>query len=182
MLRKKATSTKKKVNPVEILKKSRADRISEELESQGVVFQSLDSLDINSDYLHLPAHITEIPAKELGEYLNAFTQQKAYMRTMQGWAECFMIDAKDEYYKASQSLYTELSKSKLSEKAKERQLATDPSIQEEYQAYIEASQKCRIIELNISNIEDIIFMLSREVSRRGVDYDENTRNYNVGKH
>ena len=77
-----------KVSPMKALKalkerKSYVDSMQEELEDKGVdFFDPNGSLNIDTDYLSLPANITECPAKDLGEYLNAFTQQKMYMRTL----------------------------------------------------------------------------------------------------
>ena len=39
--------------------------------------------------------------------------------------------------------------------------------------------KLRLLGMNILSIEDIIFMLSREVSRRTGDFKEENRNINV---
>ena len=112
-----------KVNPLQKIKerKSYVDSIKEELEEKGVdFFDPSGSLNIDSDYLTLPAHITDVPAKELGELLNAFTQQKAYMRTLLGWAKVYYDEAQIEYAQKSQDLYRKLSESKMSEKAKEK--------------------------------------------------------------
>lgn len=171
-----------KVNPLQKIKerKSYVDSIQEELEEKGVdFFDPSGSLNIDSDYLTLPAHITDVPAKELGELLNAFTQQKMYIRTLLGWAECYLEEAKREYLKESQQLYKKLSESKMSEKAKERELNSDPDIFPFYENYMDKQRACQLLEFNIANIEDAIFMISREVSRRSGDFSNESRNYNV---
>lgn len=171
-----------KVNPLQKIKerKSYVDSIQEELEDKGVdFFDPSGSLNIDSDYLTLPAHITDVPAKELGELLNAFTQQKMYMRTLLGWAECYLEEAKREYLKESQQLYKKLSETKMSEKAKERELNSDPDIFPFYETYMDKQRACQLLEFNIANIEDAIFMISREVSRRSGDFSNESRNYNV---
>ena len=38
-----------------------------------------------------------------------------------------------------------------------------------------------LLEMNIANIEDAIFMISREVSRRTGDFNNENRNYNVNR-
>ena len=91
---------KTKLNPKEVLKQKRSycDKMQEELESKGVDFFSPSeqggSLHIDKDYLSLPQNVTEVSARDLGEYLNAFTQQKMYMRTLVGYAELMCEDAK----------------------------------------------------------------------------------------
>lgn len=171
-----------KVNPLQKIKerKSYVDSIQEELEEKGVDFFDLSgSLNIDSDYLTLPAHITDVPAKELGELLNAFTQQKAYMRTLLGWAKVYYDEAQIEYAQKSQDLYRKLSESKMSEKAKEKEINSDPDIFPYYENMMDKQRACYLLEMNIESIEDIIFMISREVSRRTGDFHEESRNYNV---
>ena len=83
-----------KINPREI-HKSYLDKIETELEKQGVVFFDPQSnLNISDDYLTLPHEITEITSRELGEYLNTFTQQKLYLRTLLGRVELKVEEAR----------------------------------------------------------------------------------------
>ena len=91
---------KQKINPKEVLKEKRSysDKVQKDLEDQGVDFfcpsESGGSLHIDKDYLSLPQNITEVSARDLGEYLNAFTQQKMYMRTLVGYAESLCEEAR----------------------------------------------------------------------------------------
>lgn len=167
---------KQKVNPKEVLK----SRIEQGLEEDGVVFFTPDkNLNIDSDYLSLPRDITDITNKELGQYLNAFTQQKVYMRTVKGWVDSKLREATFKYQEATRDIYKELSDKKWSEKAKERELVTNPDVTEIYNDMIEAQERCQLVQYSIDNIEDIIFMISREVSRRTGDFKEENRNYSV---
>lgn len=185
MALKKVSKEPEKVNPLKSLKerKSYVDSMQQELEDKGVTFfdPSNQSLNIDTDYLSLPANITEVPARNLGELLNAFTQQKAYMRTLLGWAKMYYDEAQVKYMQESQSLYKKLSETKMSEKAKEREINTDPEIFPFYEAMMNKQRACYLLEMNIESIEDIIFMVSREVSRRTGDFQEDTRNYNVNR-
>lgn len=183
----KKTEAPKKMNPKEMLqeKRSYSDKMQSELEEQGVDFfrpsEDGGSLHIDTNYLSLPQNITEVSARELGEYLNAFTQQKMYMRTLVGYAECFMEEAKREYFAVSDPKYKELLKTKLSETAKEREVNSDPSVLPSYEKYMDFKMKVRLLNSNIQSIEEAIFMLSREVSRRTGDYENERREDNVSK-
>lgn len=183
--KKEAETPKKKINPKEVLqeKRSYGDRVQKELEDQGVDFfkpsEDGGSLHIDKDYLSLPQNITDVPTKELGEYLNAFTQQKVYMRTLVGYAELFCEEARREYQEVSESRYKELLGSKLSETAKEREVNSDPEVKPCYEKYLDYKNKVRLLNFNIASIEDIIFLISREVSRRTGDFSNENRNYNV---
>ena len=175
----------KKINPMELLKEKRSysDRIQQELEDKGVDFfkpsEDGGSLHIDKDYISLPKNITDTSAKDLGEYLNAFTQQKMYMRTLVGYAELFLEEARRKYTEVSEVRYRELLGSKLSETAKEREVNSDPSVQPYYEEYVDYKNKIKLLNFNILSIEEAIFMLSREVSRRTGDYENERRDYNV---
>lgn len=169
-----------KLNPKEILRKSCCDRLHKDLENEGVTFFNVGkSLNIDKDYLSLPQNITEVSNRELGEYLNAFTQQKVYMRTLLGFAEMYVEESRRDYVTASSGYFSKLLNSKLSETAKEREVNSSESVAPYYEEYLDCKNKVRLLQYNIDSIEDIIFMLSREVSRRTGDFSEESRNYNV---
>ena len=180
------TPVREKIYPKKMLqeKRSYCDKLHDDLTDKGVDFfvpqESGGSLDIDTNYLTLPRNITEVPARDLGEYLNAFTQQKMYMRTLLGWQECMCEEAYREYLHNSQDLYKSLPP-KMSEKSKERELSTDEEISEYYDVYSEMKRKCMLLEMNIASIEDAIFLISREVSRRNGDFENERRDYNVGR-
>lgn len=177
----KAVKSKEKLNPRELHKKF-LDNLESDLESEGVVFWEVNkNLNIQEDYLTLPAEITEVPSRELGEYLNAFTQQKMYLRTLCGRVEVQVEDARRKYIKSSEKLYNTLSNGKMSETAKERIINADSTVEPFYYEYREWQQRLNLLSQSIANIEDAIFLLSREVSRRTSDFDDENRNYNVGK-
>ena len=181
----KAVKKAEKINPKEVLKEKRSysDRILEDLESQGVDFFSPSeeggSLNIDKDYLTLPRNITDVSARDLGEYLNAFTQQKIYMRTLVGYAELFAEEARREYMEVSEESYRSLLGTKLSETAKEREVNSDPEVKPSYEKYLDYKNKIKLLNFNITSIEEAIFMISREISRRTGDYENERRDYNV---
>lgn len=178
---------KQKVNPREVLnqKRSYCDTVHEELTKKGVDFfvpkEAGGSLSIDEDYLSLPKDITDVSARELGQYLNAFTQQKVYMRTLLGYAEMYAEEYRVEYMSASENKYRELLNTKLSEKSKDREVNSDPEVKPSYEKYIDATNKVKLLSYNIESIEDIIFMVSREVSRRTGDFNDERRDYGVNK-
>ena len=101
------------------------------------------------------------------------------MRTLLGWAKLYYDEAQVEYAQKSQDLYRKLSESKLSEKAKEREINSNPNIFPYYEKMVDKQRACYLLEMNIESIEDIVFMISREVSRRTGDFHEENRNYSV---
>lgn len=183
----KLAPSKKKVSPKAVLnsRRSYCDDIHNELQEKGVDFftpsDSGGTLNIDSYYLSLPRNITEVTARDLGEYLNAFTQQKMYMRTLVGYAEMFMEEARREYMYASEDLYRELSHTKMSETAKEREVNSDLEVKPLFEKYVDCKNKVRLLNLNIQSLEEAIFLISREVSRRSSDFSDENREYNVSR-
>ena len=169
-----------KINPREI-RKSYLDKMEDSLADKGVVFFDDNNLNINTKYLELPSQITEIHSRELGEYLNAFTQQKVYLRTLLGRTELMVEKARRDYYEVSSIFYKKYSEGKMSETAKERLINTQPEVMPVYYEYMDYRKKQSLVEYSIANIEDIIFMISREVSRRNGDFSEESRAYNVSR-
>ena len=170
-----------KINPREI-QKSYLDRMESELEKKGVVFfDASTKLNIDTEHLELPPEITEVTSRELGEYLNAFTQQKVYLRTLLGRTELLVEEARRKYFDVSADLYRKYSLDKMSETAKERMINANPAVQPAYNEYMDCKKKQTLVEYSIANIEDIIFMLSREVSRRTGDFNEESRAHNVSR-
>ena len=175
----KQEEVKSKINPREI-QKSYLDRMEADLEKKGVVFFDANTnLNITAEYLELPPEITDVTSRELGEYLNAFTQQKVYLRTLLGRTELLVEEAQRKYFEASAELYRKYSLEKMSETAKERLLNVQPTVKPYYDEYRDSKKKQTLVEYSIANIEDIIFMLSREVSRRTGDFNEESRAHNV---
>ena len=173
---------KEKVNPKEVLK-SYIDKIEDEFIKKGVVFFDPGdyTLNISQEYLSLPPVITEVSSKELGEYLNAFTQQKMYLRTLYGRVELLEEEARRAYLKSSEHLYKKYSESKMSETAKERLINTDSEVEQFYTEYSDCKKRTALLEYNIQNIEDAIFMISREVTRRTGDFNDENRSHNVSR-
>lgn len=167
-----------KLNPREI-QKQYANKVEESLAKEGVIFFNEENLDIDMDFMKLPREITEVSGKDLGEYLNAFTQQKLYLRTLLGRTEVELDEASKEYYEKAHPLYKKYSSEKLSEKAKDRMVNADPNVSKFYNIFVEVKRRCTLISQSIENIEDAIFLISREISRRITDYENESRNMSV---
>ena len=171
-----------KINPKQILT-SYQRKMEAKVKNDGVILFNEDSriLNINSEYLILPDSVTDLASHELGEHLNAFTQQKIYTRALMGRIELIVEEARRTYYEKSDPIYRSFSASKMTETAKDRMINNDPNAKEYYDIYQDAKRQLAMVQYSLENIEDVIFMLSREISRRGADFSEENRNHNVGK-
>lgn len=173
---------RQKIDPMQLMKEKRSllDRVETEFKDKGVVtFSPSEGLNIDKNYLELPKNITDVTSKDLGEYLNAFTQQNMYMKTLLGWAECLQEDSRRMYAEVSAPKYRELLNSKLSETAKEKEVNSCEDIKPYFDEYMDCRIKISLIKSNIESIESAIFTISREVSRRTGDFNIENRNENV---
>jgi hypothetical protein len=191
---KKKVEERKKVSPLEIMRRKRdlnnkvnlADKLTKDLDDMEVKqFKPIEqegNLNIDSDYLMLPKDLTDEHSKELGKYLNAFTQQKMYMRTLIGWQELFTEEAKRKYFEVSHNVYSELSQNKkMSETAKERHINNLEEVKPIFLDYKDCKRRLDLLQNNLASIEDALFLVSREVSRRESDFGSENRNHNVGR-
>ena len=161
-----------KINPREI-HKSYIDKIESEMGEQGVyLIDNENHLNINEDYLDLPREVTEVPSRDLGEFLNAYTQQKVYLRTVLCRCDMLVEEAKRAYYSSTEPFYKRYTNDRISETAKDRLINSQEEVKSYYEEYMDAVRKRSLVETTIANIEDIIFMLSREVTRRGSDLED----------
>lgn len=173
------SSKRDKINPRQ-MHHSFLDSIEDDLSAQGVVFfDNNTGLDINEEYLQLPREITEVTSRDLGEYLNAFTQQKVYLRTVLGRVELLEEEARRAYYASTDSLYKKYSTQRMSETAKDRVINADDSVKPLLEEYRDAKSRVQMVKYAIDNVEDICFMLSREVTRRNADFESESRASNV---
>lgn len=169
-----------KLNPKKIAK-SYMERKEEELNKLGMFSYEPENgtLNINPDLLPIPIDLTDIPSRELGELMNALTQTKMYYRTLLGRQESNVEESRIKYYDASSTQYQELSKSKMSETAKERIINGSDEVRPFYLDYRDQKHKLTLVAYRIQNIEDALFLISREVTRRSADFNDESRVHNL---
>jgi hypothetical protein len=182
---KKLRRVSKGINPKKVVKerqKNLVDFISDSVKDKGVVIFTPDTnLNINNDYLTLPSQLSEVKSRELGDYLNAFTQQQMYMRTLLGWQELVVEQTKREYFDSCNTLYNDLTEKnkKMSETAKERIVNNTPEVKPYFIKYKDAKERLKLMQYSMESIGDAIFLLSREISRKSGDITIEGRNNNV---
>jgi hypothetical protein len=157
------------------------DRVENSVSLLSVPVYTAECVNVDAEYIALPSDITGISSRELGRYMNALVQQKAYLRTIQNRIELLLEDARLVYYDGSQLLYAKYTAAKYTETAKERLVMTDAAIRPLYENY--AFEKARLSTVNsaIANLEDLFSLVSREITRRQTDIPDDTRAYNVTK-
>lgn len=166
-------------------KTSNLDTYVEKIENEvvqngGIIFDPANgNLHIDKNLLELPQDISEMPSHELGNTLNVFTQQKIYLRTAIMRLELMAENARRKFYATSESTFAALTSKRMSESAKERILATDKVTKDVYEEWVDKKFILSYMQNILANIEDSIFLLSREISRRSSDYTDENRVHNV---
>lgn len=181
------TKKKQKFNPLAKVKEQALlmDKLTEELKEQGATIflpkEMEGTLNIDTDYLSLPSDLTEVSPRDLGKFLNAFTQNKAYMRTLYNWQEQLLEQFKRLYYDCYIIVYKRLTTEnpKMSEKAKELMCNNDDLVKDDFLKYKDQQLKLSMLSNTIASYEEIIFLISREISRRGLDFSEQKRYDNL---
>lgn len=148
------------------VEKSLLDIIEGDLEDNGIVQFSNKTVD--RDFLSLPAYLDEESAQNIGRYLHTFTQQRVWTRTLLARVWVMLIEAKEELDKQKALVYAPLPV-KMSVTEKELSLYTNSDACKAMEKVKEISAKYSMLDSYMKNLEDIIFDVSREISRRGMD-------------
>lgn len=155
---------------------TRWDKMESELEQEGVVPFENDA--IKQDYLKLPAFLDELPSHELGRYLNAFTMQRMYVRSNISKLGA-MLQEIEIHLNAEKSRVFATLPVKMSVKEKELNLYSDEVAKVILEQYTYYQNKYKYYLDYMESLDDAKFSLSREISRRGMDFMDNSRGENL---
>ena len=152
------------------------DSIESDLEANGI--KMFDNDNIDNDYLILPPHLDEEEPRNISRFLHAFTQQRIWTRTLLARVGILLREAEDSLDKEKARVFNSLPV-KLSVKEKELALFSDEDCVPMLERLKSIEAKKEMLELYMKNLEDAIFDISREISRRGYDMSSQTRVENV---
>jgi hypothetical protein len=172
---------KKKVTKAakeEELELTMLESIEEELAEDGI--NLFDNDNVDEDYLRLPRDITEEESKDLGRYFNAFTQQKMWTRTLIGRVSANVREGRAQLDKLKSDVFLQLP-AKMSVKEKELHFRTHEDAEQFLDDLTVQEERLNLLTDYIHNLEDGIFNISREISRRGSDWTDERREENIGK-
>jgi len=152
------------------------ESIEASLEKDGI--HLFDNKNVNEDYLALPSDLTEEDSKELGKYLNAFTLQKMWVRTNIGRLNVLLLEEEEKLASIKDAVYSSLPM-KMSVKEKEIRVNSTSEARKILSRINYLNGKLEMLNLYLANLEDGIFNISREITRRNKEIDEFNREYNV---
>lgn len=158
------------------------DTVERELRNEGIV--PFDNENIMEDYLRLPADITEVPSKDLGRYFNTLTKQKLWVRTLLGRTGALLRELEEELDDIRDRVYSQLP-AKMSVKEKELKLRSDERgsnrAVELLQQVALIQEKRKMLLDYLDNLVDAIFNISREISRRESDWNDEIRENSIDR-
>lgn len=148
------------------------------LNEEGIVLFENDN--VVEEYLQLPADITELPSQELGRYFNAFTQQKMYVRSVLGRLSAVVRERNNSLNDLRVQVFSSLPQ-KTSMKEKEIIFSALPEAKEELSSLFIYEEKYKMVSDYLESLIDAITLVSREISRRESDWNDNKREENISK-
>ena len=103
------------------------------------------------------------------------------MRTRYNWKEKRVEDVKRIYYDAYVEVYDNHTKltPKASEKSKELLCNNNEKVKDKFLEYRNQKLKLSMLANTIASYEEMIFLISREITRRNGDFDEYKRLSNL---
>lgn len=154
------------------------ERVEDELMEQGV--QAFDNSNVMEDYLELPEDLTIVESKELGKYFTTFTNQKLYVRGLiwQSGAILKEINSKLDYIR--NDIYATLPV-KMSVKEKELALLNNNKAKALLEKSNFIQEKYNMLDIYLDNLIDAITCISREITRRESDWNNEAREDNINK-
>lgn len=165
-----------KMSSIKKKKKKEKERLKDyalsELTTAGTIFPNEPKAE--EEYMTLPADLTSVSNRDLGKYLNAFTQQKVYVNTLLAVAEVNLIEFEEEYNKNYSEYYHLAPYDNVNDK---KEYAKKKTL-EERELYAKAKSVLTLAVRNIESLNDIIFLISREQTRRTAITEQEYRNGN----
>lgn len=166
----------KKIKLVKQKKETNWDRLEKELHKEGV--DLFNNENIVEDYLSLPPFLDELPSNELGRYLNAFIMQRMYVRSIISKLSTLLKEL-EALIDCERARVFDLLPVKMSLKEKELNLYKDQDSKELIEKYNYMESKYKFYLDYMDSLEDAKFSLSREISRRGLDFADVNRGENI---
>lgn len=152
------------------------ESLEEELEDDGISL--FTNKNVDDDYLVLPRDITEVESRDLGRYFNAFTQQKMWTRTLIGRVSANLREARSHLDEIKSQVFSSLP-ARLSVKEKELHFKANKEARVNLEVVALAEERLNLLTDYLHNLEDGIFNISREISRRGSDWNDDRRETNI---
>ena len=147
-------------------------------EQNGIV--QFDNSTVEQEYLRLPAILADVSSRELGCYLHTFTQQKMWVRTLKGRIDALIREAENDLDIIRAKVYAGLP-TRMAVAEKELNLLEDSRARELLEAIKQHRTKADMLKNYLESLDDGLFNISREVSRRMGDFNQEGRAHTISR-
>lgn len=154
------------------------DEVDEFLKENSIV--SFDKNNIVEEYLILPQFLTDVESRELGRFFHTFTQQKLWVRTVYSRMNALLMSYQAKLDNRKAIIYSKLP-ARMSVTEKELSLQGDKEAREILDEINKLKIRVDVLKHYLDNLVDGIFDISREITRRGGDFDDDKRNDRIDK-
>lgn len=174
----KALFKRKKKASLEEVKESGSilDRLDKYAEENEVIAFNNDNMD--KEYLILPVYLDEVQSKELSRYFHTFTKQRIWVRTLLSRVGALLREKNIALNKLKDEEFSKWPQ-RMSITEKELKLYNNPETSKILDDLTETQEKYNMLRDYMDNLEDAIFNVSREITRRGADFESNRREDNI---
>jgi hypothetical protein len=156
--------------------KDKVSEMLEEFEDKGIVFSSNKSID--AEYLELPTYLDTATTTDLGRYMHTLTQQLCYVRGVQAQIAAYVRIFENELNIEKLRIFKALP-ARMSITEKELNLLDDDKAKVIIEQLNHYDNKLETLNAYLKNLNDSIFNVSRELTRRIGDGNVFGRNENV---
>jgi hypothetical protein len=139
---------------------------------------AFDNNKMDRNYLILPTFIDELASNELGKFFHTFTLQKLWVRTLMARVGAMLREKNVELDKMKDSIFSQYPQ-RMSITEKELKLYSDPVASAFLAELAVIQEKYNMLDSYMKNLEDAIFNISREITRRSGDFADNSRGENI---
>lgn len=134
--------------------------------------------NVEESYLILPPLLSDLESKELGNYFHTFTQQKIWARTLFAQVNALLTETNDKLDERRSVIFKELPQ-KISMAEKELSLLRDELAKPLVEESRLLKAKVKMLFSYMENLDDGIFSISREITRRQGDFNDENRGNNI---
>lgn len=150
--------------------------VEKELEKDGI--KLFNNENIMEEFSILPLDLTEVSSKSLGKYFSTFTKNKMWARTLIARVSAIIKALEEELDSLKLATYKSLP-AKMTVKEKELMLRDNERCSEILGELSFYQAKLDTLNSHLDNLVDGIFAISREISRREADWNDNKREDNI---
>lgn len=152
------------------------DRVEGDLSEDGI--KPFDNEEVDNDYLVLPRYIDDVDSRELGRYLNTFTQQKMWTRTLLGRVNVELRECDQQVREVQYQVYSELP-AKMTVKEKDVYVRKDERAEDIMKRYDYLAERQSFLVSYLESLTEGIFNISRAMTNRASDIKSQQREDNA---